>query len=93
MSKFKFHLQLIGNGVEKMVEAIVLITTAVGMEEEVFDEVRKKPEVQKAVLITGQHDIMAIARADDIEEISKVLMTEVRNIDGVKSTSTSIVLR
>ncbi|KXA90962.1 hypothetical protein AKJ63_00790 [candidate division MSBL1 archaeon SCGC-AAA259D18] len=75
-----------------MPESLILITTEVGAGEKVYKEVREKPEIQKAALITGQYDVMAIARAEDMEEIRKILMTEIRNIDGVRKTITNVVI-
>ncbi|KXB07429.1 hypothetical protein AKJ52_00340 [candidate division MSBL1 archaeon SCGC-AAA382C18] len=76
-----------------MEQSLILITTDVGASEEVYEEVKEKPEIKQAALITGKYDIFAIARADDIREISKVLMTEIRNIDGVRSTTTNVVIK
>ncbi|KXA92208.1 hypothetical protein AKJ65_07885 [candidate division MSBL1 archaeon SCGC-AAA259E19] len=76
-----------------MKESLILITTEIGAEEGVYNEVKEKPEIQKAALITGKYDIFAIARADDIREISKVLLTEIRNIEGVRDTITNVVIK
>lgn len=73
-------------------ESIILLTTAIGKTEDVFNKVRDMPEIQKAVMITGRYDIMAIARGESMNEIRNILMTEIRNIDGVKETVTNVVL-
>lgn len=77
---------------EKMAEALILVTTDVGVMEDVYETVREMKEIQKAAMITGPYDIMAIARADDVKEISKITVTEIRNIDGVKDTITNVVI-
>ncbi len=75
-----------------MAEALILVTTDVGAMEDVYETVREMKEIQKAEMITGPYDIMAIARADDVKEISKITVTEIRNIDGVKDTITNVVI-
>jgi len=74
-------------------ECLILITTDVSATDEVYEKVLGKPEIKKAALITGKYDIFAIASADDIREISKVLHTEIRNIEGVRATSTHVVIK
>lgn len=75
-----------------MAEALILVTTDVGIMEDVYETVKEMKEIQKAAMITGPYDIMAIARADDVKEISKVTVTKIRNIDGVKDTITNVVI-
>ncbi|KXA98371.1 hypothetical protein AKJ37_00310 [candidate division MSBL1 archaeon SCGC-AAA259I09] len=60
--------------------------------EKVLKKVKQMKAVQKANMITGPYDVMAIAQADDISEISNVLMEEIRNIDGVKETVTNVFI-
>ncbi len=75
-----------------MAEALILVTTDVGVMEEVYETVKAMEKVKKAAMITGPYDIMAIAKADDVKEISKITVTEIRNIDGVKDTITNVVI-
>lgn len=77
---------------EYLTEALILITTEIGTMEKVLKKVKQMKAVQKANMITGPYDVMAIAQADDISEISNVLMEEIRNIDGVKETVTNVFI-
>ncbi len=78
--------------VKKMAEALILATTDVGAMEDVYETIREMQEIEKAEMITGPFDIMAIARADDVSDISKITVTKIRNIDGVKDTVTNVVI-
>jgi len=48
--------------------------------------------VDKVVEVTGEYDIVAIARASSVSEINR-LIDFIRGIDGVSETYTMIVLR
>ncbi|GBF08663.1 HTH-type transcriptional regulator LysM, partial [Aeropyrum pernix] len=48
--------------------------------------------VEKVMEVTGDYDIIAIATAQDIEDINR-LIDYIRGIEGVHSTYTMIVLR
>lgn len=75
-----------------MAEALILVVTEVGMMEEVSEEIKEMEEVKKAAMITGPYDIMVIAQAESMEEISKILVQNIRNIRGVKDTITNVVI-
>ncbi len=77
---------------ELLAEALILVTTEVGMMEEVHEKVRDMEEVKKAAMITGPYDVMVMAKAESMEEISKILVQKIRNIDGVKNTVTNVVI-
>lgn len=75
-----------------MIEALILITTRVGTMEKVLKKVKQMKPVQKANMTTGPYDIMIIAQADSISEISNILTEDIRDIDEVKDTVTNIVI-
>lgn len=75
-----------------MAEALILVTAEVGMMEEVYNKVKGMEEVKKAAMITGPYDVMVLAQAESIEEISKILVQNIRNISGVKNTVTNVVI-
>jgi len=61
-----------------------LIDTRAGYMEKVFDEVEGMDKVEKAAMLTGQHDIMAITRSEDMRELSDTMTENVKGIEGVK---------
>ncbi|KXB00656.1 hypothetical protein AKJ40_01015 [candidate division MSBL1 archaeon SCGC-AAA259M10] len=76
-----------------MVEALILINTTTGVMDRVYREVKGLEQVRKSAKVTGQHDIVAVARTEVMGEIRNTLMEKIRNIDGVKETTTSLVIR
>jgi len=75
-------------------EAIILINTETGLQtiEDVYKKVKNLKEISLAAMLLGPYDVIAWAKADNISDINNVLLDEIRNIDGVKSTLTSTVV-
>ncbi len=73
--------------------AYVLITTEVGVEEEVKQKLLQEPEVIEADVVFGVYDIVAKIKGETIEDIRKVVTQKIRNkIDKITSTQTLIVV-
>lgn len=72
--------------------AIVLIQTDTGVEASVMNELYKLPEVLDVYIVYGIYDIVAIIEADTLEKIREVVISKVRRIDGVRTTTTMIVV-
>jgi len=75
-----------------MSEAIVMINTDVGKENEIFDKLNNMPEVKKIYLVYGIHDIIVFIEAENMERLRGLITDKIRKLDGVKSTLTSIVV-
>ncbi len=74
-----------------MALAIVLINTGIGAELDVFEKLRKMPEVREAYITYGTFDIVAKIEAPNLSEIQKVV-NEIRKMNGVRSTLTLITV-
>lgn len=72
--------------------AIVLIQTDIGVETNVMNELYKLPEVLDVYIVYGIYDVVAIIEADTLEKIREVVISKVRRIDGVRTTTTMIVV-
>ncbi|WP_062661820.1 HTH-type transcriptional regulator LysM [Aeropyrum camini] len=59
---------------------------------QVAERIAAYTHVEKVMEVTGDYDIIAIAAAQDIEDINR-LIDYIRGIEGVHSTYTMIVLR
>ncbi|BAF34792.1 HTH-type transcriptional regulator LysM [Aeropyrum pernix K1] len=59
---------------------------------QVAERIAAYMHVEKVMEVTGDYDIIAIATAQDIEDINR-LIDYIRGIEGVHSTYTMIVLR
>lgn len=75
-----------------MTDALMLIRTHVGAMEEVYEKIKGMKKVQRAAMVTGPYDIMVIIEGENIEEITKRFIQEVRDIEGVKETTTNIFI-
>ena len=49
--------------------------------------------VEKADIVTGTIDIVLLIRVKDVEELDKVIVGKLRDIQGIESTQTLVILR
>lgn len=75
-----------------MTGALILITTEVGKMKDVQEKIVDLGEIEQVEMLTGPYDIMALARADEMTNITKALMEKIRNLDGVQDTTTNIFI-
>lgn len=68
--------------------AIVLMTTEPGREVEIIDKVRQIKEVKEALVLFGEFDIFLKLNCSDYGYLSSVVVNQIRNIDGVETTTT-----
>jgi len=76
----------------KGILAIIHIFVDSSRLEDVASEINKLEEALDVYEVTGEFDIIAIVRADDVVTFRKLLKDKIMKIDGVKSTVTSMVL-
>lgn len=69
-----------------------MITSEVGSMEDVCQEVKDLEIVERAELLTGPYDVMALAEADEMTKITGELVEKLRKIDGVEDTVTNIFI-
>ncbi|KXA96905.1 hypothetical protein AKJ38_02340 [candidate division MSBL1 archaeon SCGC-AAA259I14] len=60
--------------------------------DKVHEEVKNIKEVRKASKVDGPHDIVAIVETEAMGEIREALMDKIRNIEGVKKTTTNLII-
>jgi DNA-binding Lrp family transcriptional regulator len=73
-------------------EAIVLINTDIGTEEEVMEILSKTEGVIEAYIVYGVYDIVAKVRAGSTEELKEIISSKIRRIPKVRSTLTMIIV-
>jgi DNA-binding Lrp family transcriptional regulator len=71
-----------------MVGAYILIQTKVGMGSDVTRRVSQIEGVSSAEAVTGPYDVIAYAEARNLDSLSKIVVGEVQQIDGVSRTLT-----
>ena len=75
-----------------MPKAVVLINTDVGMEEEVAKSLMQITEVKEVHIVYGVYDIVAIIEANTFDALRNAIVSKVRRLPHIKSTTTLIVV-
>ena len=75
-----------------MVRAYVLLTIEIGKVERVIEEIKAIPGVVKADTVTGPYDAIVELEASDLGELTRKILHDIHNIDGVIDTTTAIVV-
>lgn len=68
--------------------ALVLISTEPGREREVVMMLNAMPEVSEAMVLFGEYDVYCKISVDDFPELSKLILQQIRTLDGVADTTT-----
>ncbi len=69
-----------------MIAAYILIQTDVGTAAMVTAALRDVPGVLEAASVAGPYDVIARAQARDIDELAKLVTSQVQALEGVKRT-------
>ncbi|AAL82017.1 AsnC family transcriptional regulator [Pyrococcus furiosus DSM 3638] len=75
-----------------MVRAYILLTVEIGKVQKVIEEVKKIPGVINADAVTGPYDAIVHIEASDLGELTRKILHDIHNIDGVIDTTTAIVV-
>jgi DNA-binding Lrp family transcriptional regulator len=75
-----------------MVHAYVLIQTEVGKAAAVAAEVRSVQGVTEAEDVTGPYDVIVRAEARNVDELGKLVVSKVQQLDGITRTLTCPVV-
>ena len=71
-----------------MVKGYILIKLVPGLESSALSQIRATPGVMDVNLVFGQWDAIALAEAKTLFELTKIVVGEVRGIQGVQDTTT-----
>lgn len=71
-----------------MMVSLVLIKTDTGKEMKVEDEVRKIKGVRESHVLFGVYDISVKIECESLEELTHIVIEQIRQIPGVKTTKT-----
>lgn len=75
-----------------MVRAYVLLTVEIGKVERVLEDVKAISGVIRADAVTGPYDAIVHIEAADLGELTRKILHDIHNIDGVIDTTTAIVV-
>ena len=75
-----------------MVSAYILILTEVGKAAQVARAVAEIDGVEAAEDVTGPYDVIVRARANDVDELGRLVVAKIQAIDGIDRTLTCPVV-
>ncbi|GJF33720.1 Lrp/AsnC family transcriptional regulator [Kitasatospora sp. NBC_01539] len=76
-----------------MVQAYILIQTEVGKATSVAESIAKIHGVVQAEDVTGPYDVIVRAEADSIDDLGRLVVAQVQQIEGITRTLTCPVVR
>jgi DNA-binding Lrp family transcriptional regulator len=74
----------------KLAVGIVLITTEPGKERKVYQELKNMRDVKDLTLLLGKYDVCAKVEARSYDDLSEIIVNQIRQIEGVTDTATLI---
>jgi DNA-binding Lrp family transcriptional regulator len=75
-----------------VVQAYILIQTEVGKASAVAEVISKIDGVIQAEDVTGPYDVIVRARADTVDELGRMVVARVQQVDGITRTLTCPVV-
>ncbi|MCD6640645.1 MAG: Lrp/AsnC ligand binding domain-containing protein [Nocardioides sp.] len=75
-----------------VVQAYILIQTDVGKAAEVARQIAEIQGVTQAEDVTGPYDVIVRAEAKSVDELGKLVVSQVQNLDGITRTLTCPVV-
>ncbi|HZK66375.1 MAG TPA: Lrp/AsnC ligand binding domain-containing protein [Chloroflexota bacterium] len=75
-----------------MQRAYVLIETIGGRSKEVVDALRKVTGIAAADVVTGPYDVIAVAEGIDANAVGRLVLNEVRGLQGISKTMTCLAV-
>jgi DNA-binding Lrp family transcriptional regulator len=74
------------------VSAYILIQTEVGKASNVVEEIRRLDGIVEADDVTGPYDVIVKAQADTMDELGKMVVSQVQLVEGITRTLTCPVV-
>ena len=73
-----------------MIKGYLLIKLVPGFESDALSHIRAVPGVSEVNLVFGQWDAIAITEAKSLFELSRIIIGEIRGVQGVQDTATLV---
>lgn len=71
-----------------MIKGFLLIKLVPGLEADALTQIRATQGITDVTLVFGQWDAIAVAEAKSLYELTKIIVSQVRGIQGVQDTTT-----
>ncbi|GAA4656164.1 Lrp/AsnC ligand binding domain-containing protein [Streptomyces chumphonensis] len=75
-----------------MVQAYILIQTEVGKASTVAEVIADLPGVVQAEDVTGPYDVIVRAQADTVDDLGRLVVAKIQQVDGITRTLTCPVV-
>ncbi|WP_416973184.1 Lrp/AsnC family transcriptional regulator [Streptomyces sp. 4F14] len=75
-----------------MVQAYILIQTEVGKASTVAETISAIPGVVQAEDVTGPYDVIVRAQADTVDDLGRLVVAKVQQVEGITRTLTCPVV-
>lgn len=75
-----------------MVQAYILIQTEVGKASAVAETIGRIPGVIQAEDVTGPYDVIVRAQSDTVDDLGRMVVAKVQQVDGITRTLTCPVV-
>jgi DNA-binding Lrp family transcriptional regulator len=76
-----------------MVQAYILVQTEVGRAADVARQIAEIAGVMTAEDVTGPYDVIVRARAENVDELGKLVAAQIQAVEGITRTLTCPVVR
>jgi DNA-binding Lrp family transcriptional regulator len=76
-----------------LAKAFVLINAETGTEKEVVERVKALENVTEAYFVFGVYDVIAVVEAPNIDELRNTIHNAMRQVKGIRSTCTMVVIK
>lgn len=73
--------------------AFVMVNAEIGEEEEVFRFLTEEIGVEEAYIVYGVYDLIAKVTSDSMKNLKDMVINQIRQAKGVRSTLTMIIVR
>jgi DNA-binding Lrp family transcriptional regulator len=71
--------------------AFVLVSSEVGKELQVLDELKKLQEIDEAYAVSGVYDVVVKVKESSMTTLKDLINRRIKRIDGIESTITMYV--
>ncbi len=79
--------------VSALAKAFVLINAETGSEKSVVEKVKSLKHVKAAYFVFGVYDVIAVVEAPSIDDLRNTIHNAMRQVEGIRSTVTMVVIK
>jgi DNA-binding Lrp family transcriptional regulator len=73
-----------------MIKGYILVKLVPGLESSALSQIRAIPGITDVNIVFGQWDAIATAEAKSLFQLAKIIVSEVRSVQGVQDTTTLV---